>query len=174
MRKLFLPLLLISCLLLTACAARQTPPSPLQLAQEFTVNADILCGNASMKAALHRAADHSLTADFTDPPAIRPLTVRLAQGACSLQYNTLTVGASPERTPQTLATFLVADTWDVITQRTDLTRNLTDGIWTVNGSGASGAFVFTCDAATGAPLALSIENASLHVRFEQYQPITNG
>ena len=173
MRKLLL-LLLLPCLLLTGCAAKEAPPAPLQLAPDFTVNAEILCGNASMKAALHRSADGALTADFSDPPAIEPLTVRLSQGDCSVQYGSMRVTAAPERMPQTLAVAITADVLETIAQRRDLTRALTDGVWTVNGSCEHGAFIFAYDAASGAPLTLSIENAGLHVQFDHYQPKASG
>ncbi|MBR2731934.1 MAG: hypothetical protein IKD72_08125 [Clostridia bacterium] len=170
MRNALLLILLLPCLLLTGCRAQTAPPAPLQLAPAFIVNAEILCGNASMKATLRRSADQALCAEFSDPPAIRPLTVRLAQGVCSVRYGEMNVTAAPERMPQTLALSLLADVWETIARRADLTRTLTGGVWTINGSGDHGAFVFTYDAATGAPLTLSIEHASLHVQFDHYQP----
>lgn len=162
---------MLLCLLLGGCAGARPAPSPLQLAQEFTVNARILCGNASMQATLRRTPGNALTAAYTAPLAITPLTVEIADGRCGVTYGTMRVTAAPERMPQTLAVALIAEAWDAIARSENLTRALTDGVWTIKGSGSRGAFVFTCEAGTGAPLELSIEHASLHVTFREYQPI---
>ncbi|MBQ6266575.1 MAG: hypothetical protein IJK64_02255 [Clostridia bacterium] len=170
MKFLRLVVLLLLCLTLGGCAGAKPAPSPLQLAPAFSVSAEILCGNASMQATLHKTQENTLKAAFTAPPALTPLNVAFADGNCKVLYGTMQVTAAPERLPQTLAVALIADAWDAIAQGGQLTRTLTDGVWTIKGSGSRGAFVFTCDAKTGAPLELSIEHAGLHVTFRDYQP----
>lgn len=125
-----------------------------------------------MHAQVTRDAAGAFTLKFTDPPAIEPLTVCATAEGCTAQYGALAVTVTPERLPHTLAAALLADTWQVLTNGADVSRAMTDGVWRMQGSGSHGAFDFTCDAATGAPLTLTVEHAGLHVTFSDFRSIT--
>lgn len=143
----------------------ETSVSPPTL---FSVNLDIVFGEAEMKANLTKHSSQKYEVRMLSPEIMKPLSLLYENGICKVTYDGLTFETDIKRFPQSESGALLiqalTDTDGGITTKT-ITE---DGNIIYKGTTDYGEFVLTQDAVSGLWKEFSVDGASLKIKFSDY------
>lgn len=152
-------------MVLTGC--RSAAPTADPVGEGFTCAVKATYRDLAVSGTLSREAAGMLTLSFDEPETLAGLTARWDGETVTLSMYGLSFSVDPDTVPEgALGEELIA-AFDAAL-RGEGERAVDDGVLTVAGTGQNGAYTLTFDAATGAPLSLSVPALPLTATFSEF------